>query len=44
MKHKIFALVGFILGCVSITTGITAVVFSTVGFVQGKRKRQAKSF
>lgn len=44
MKHKIFALVGFILGCVSVTAGIIAIVFSTISFVKGKNVKQAKSF
>lgn len=44
MKYKIFALVGFIMGCVSVTAGVIAIVFSTIGFVQGKNAKHAKSF
>ncbi|MEG0803516.1 MAG: hypothetical protein RSF90_01030 [Pygmaiobacter sp.] len=44
MKGKIFALVGFILGCVSVTGGIVAIVFSTLGFTRVKRIKQPKSF
>lgn len=44
MKAKIFAWVGFILSCVSVTVGTVGIVFSTLGLVKTKKMKQAKSF
>lgn len=44
MKYKIFSLTGFILGCVSITVGIVAVVFSAISFFRTGKHSAHKSF
>jgi len=37
MKNRIFAMVGLILGCVSITIGVISVVFSAIGLAKSKQ-------
>ena len=44
MKNKIFSLVGFILGCIAVVTGIVGIVFSILCFVGSKKIKPVKPF
>lgn len=44
MKGKIFSIVGLVMGCISVSISVTALVFSAIGMVKSKRsKRRAAS-
>lgn len=44
MKGKLFSIVGLVMGCVSISLSVTALVFSAVGLAKSKKVKRPDSF
>ena len=44
MKGKIFSLVGLVMGCISVSISVTALVFSAIGMVKSKKIKAPRSF
>ena len=44
MKGKIFSIVGLVMGCISVSISVTALVFSAIGMVKSKKIKAPRSF
>jgi len=44
MRGRIFSIVGLVMGCISVSISVTALVFSAVGLAKSRRIKAPRSF
>ena len=44
MHGKIFGIVGLVLGCISVSISVTALVFSAIGMIKSRKIKEPRSF